>query len=996
MEKARFRIEVFYKTEDSRGNVLKNRLKNRGFGLEKVLITDNYLINADLSESDAVKAALSLIQPVTQDFLINEAFSPDEFDYAVEIGFLPGVTDNAAHTVRESIEDLLKVSLSIEDSVFTTVTYFLWGSISEKEARKIGSEMYNPLIQRIKVLSRQEYFNRGGMGNEIPVVKIFENPEADEVDLSVPDDQLIKLGREGIPNPDGTRRGPLALEMASLETIRKYFNEVEKRNPTDIELESIAQTWSEHCKHTIFAARMDHDVTGGIYKKYIKEATVRIRREKGGKDFCVSVFSDNAGGIEFDENYIIADKVETHNSPSALDPFGGSITGIVGVNRDIIGFGIASRPIANRYGFCFADPFDNRLLYRDKKGESMLLPPRRILEGVVHGVNVGGNHSGIPTPQGFVYFDERYKGKPLVFVGTLGLIPREVCGKLSVVKKARAGDNIVMIGGRVGRDGIHGATFSSEALNSGSPAAAVQIGDPITQKKFSDAIVKEARDMGLYNSITDNGAGGLSCSVAEMARECGGFEVFLDRVPLKYPGLSPWQIWVSESQERMTLSVPPEKLDRFISLMKKRGVEATVIGVFNNSSRGIVKYHDKVIFDLDMTFLHEGLPEKKLKTSYPKKSNKYPPFDEPDNFNNIFLDMMGRLNTASFEFISYQYDHEVQGNSVIKPLQGKGRVNGNVSVIRPLLDSKRGVVLSHGLYPSYSDIDTYWMAACSIDTAVRNIVSAGGALDRIALLDNFCWCDSNNPERLGQLKEAARACYDFAVQYGTPYISGKDSMFNDFKGYDEDFNEVFISVPPTLLISSTGIIEDITLALSIDFKFAGDLIYIIGETLDETGGSEYLAYMGEKISGTKYIGDRIPRVNAPLFAEIYGTFERAVKSNLITSSISIERGGLAVALCKSAIAGMLGFSADLLSVPAEEVRRNDTVLYSESQGRFLVSVNPDKKGKFEELFKGIPMGFIGTVNESGRGVITGLDGGKIVDVSINRLAESYKNRFKGF
>ena len=597
MINADFRIEVFPVVEDPRGRVLAGRLWKRGFPVDDAVLSDNYLIKADISITDAERIGRMLVEPVTQSFSVNSPFIPEGFSFAIEIGFLPGVTDNVAHTVRESINDLLKTELDPEKSVFSTVTYFLQGRLESESARLIALELHNPLIQRVRILSYNEYASAHGMGMTLPLVELHERPSADVVSIDVDESKLAAIGKEGIADPDGTRRGPLALDMASMEAIRDYYVNRERRDPTDIELESIAQTWSEHCKHTIFAAAIDDDIPDGIFKRFIREATVRIRREKGDKDFCLSVFTDNAGGIIFDDDYIISDKVETHNSPSALDPFGGSVTGIVGVNRDAIGFGMGSKPVANRYGFCFADPRDEKPLYRDSKGTATMLPPRRIMEGVIQGVNAGGNQSGIPTPQGFVYFDERYKGKPLVFVGTIGLIPRTVDGKSSVVKKAMAGDNIVIAGGRVGRDGIHGATFSSEALNSGSPAAAVQIGDPITQKKLSDAIVKEARDRGLYNSITDNGAGGLSCSVAEMAKECGGFEVELDSVPLKYPGLSPWQIWISESQERMTLSVPDGKLDAFIDLMKSRGVESTVIGRFNSTDRGVVRHNGKVIFN---------------------------------------------------------------------------------------------------------------------------------------------------------------------------------------------------------------------------------------------------------------------------------------------------------------------------------------------------------------------------------------------------------------
>lgn len=993
---AKFRIEVFYKKDDPRGIALKKKFSDLGYSIDKVYLADNYLLNIDVEQNDIKGAAEILIQPVTQSYSINSPYIPENFNYCIEIGFLPGVTDNISHTVRESLEDFFKKKFDSEKSVFYSTSYFFSGNLDFDIISSIGKELYNPLIQRIKILSKSDYEKAGGMGYDIPVVNISEDSGVDIVNLDIDEEELIRIGREGIKNSDGTRRGPLALDMLSMNVIREYFHNEEKREPTDIELESIAQTWSEHCKHTIFAAAIDDDTPGGIYKSYIREATARIRKEKGNRDFCVSVFTDNSGGIDFDDNYIISDKVETHNSPSALDPFGGAITGIVGVNRDSIGFGMGAKPVANRYGFCFADPEDEVPVYKNKSEDSKLLSPRRIMEGVVHGVNAGGNTSGIPTPQGFIYFDDRYKGKPLVFVGTIGLMPKKTAGRSSVEKGAMDGDSIIIAGGRVGRDGIHGATFSSEALSSGSPATAVQIGDPITQKKLSDAIVKEARDAGMYNSITDNGAGGLSCSVAEMAKECGGFVVDLEKIPLKYHGLSPWQIWVSESQERMTLSVPENKSEEFIALMNKRGVEATVIGHFTSSGRGVVKYKGKEIFNLNLDFLHDGLPKRNLYTEKTVKEPMFAAFKEPDDQNEIFHKMLSRLNICSFEFISSQYDHEVQGNSVTKPLQGKGRVNSNVTVIRPLLDSNRGVVLSQGLYPSYSDIDTYWMAACSIDTAVRNAVSAGASIDHLAILDNFCWCDSNNPFRLWQLKNAAKACYDFSVAYGTPFISGKDSMFNDFRGYDENFDEINISIPPTLLISSIGVMNDITKAVTIDFKFPGDLVYLIGNTDDETGGSEYNACIGEREQKQKFIGANIPRVDAVLFKKIYKAMQGAIDERLVASSISLERGGLAVASAKSAIAGMLGCEIKLSKISNNGIQRNDILLYSESQGRFLVSINPLNKDRFEKLFENLPCFMLGTVRDDSSFTIEGLSGKKIVNTDLSEIEYNYKKKLKKY
>ncbi|HEY1405648.1 MAG TPA: AIR synthase-related protein, partial [Spirochaetota bacterium] len=638
------------------------------------------------------------------------------------------------------------------------------------------------------------------------------------------------------------------------------------------------------------------------------------------------------------------------------------------------------------------DPFDHEPLYRSKNDESSkLLSPRRIMDGVIKGVNAGGNCSGIPTPQGFVYFDPRYKGKPLVFVGTIGLIPRSVCRKSSVEKKAEAGDAVVVVGGRVGKDGIHGATFSSEALSSGSPATAVQIGDPITQKKLSDAIVKEARDAGLYRSITDNGAGGISCSIAEMAKESGGFELDLEKVPLKYPGLSPWEIWVSESQERMTLSVQPENVSQFLDLMKRRGVEATVVGTFTTSGRGIVRYHGEEVFNLDIDFLHNGLPRKELSTTYakPLRTENIPVVSA--DYTADFKAILSRLNITSFEFISAQYDHEVQANSVVKPLQGKGRVNGNASVIRPVLSSKKGVVLSQGLYPSYSEIDAYRMAACAIDTAVRNAISVGGSLDHLAILDNFCWCDPLNPSRLGELKAAAEACYEYAVAYGTPYVSGKDSMFNDFKGFDAKGNPVALSVPPTLLISSFGVVDDVTKCQTVDFKFDGDYIYLLGDTFDECAGSEYETYLCEK-NKADVTFTTVPAVDARKNASLYRAFEKALKNDLVSSSLSVERGGLAVALAKSAIAGMRGATIDL---SAAGKLREDVLLFSESQGRILVSVDPKRAARFEEVMKSVSLKKIGTVSSDG--MVRILANGKdAVSVSIADAHDAYHTTFKNF
>ena len=925
-----------------------------------------YTIVKKLNEKQLNEIASSLINPVYQTFKINYPTSIEKMNWAVEIGFLPGVTDNVATTTKEIIEDKLKIKFIEGEGVYTSKLFFT------KDYPK--NNLINPLIQRIHIKSKQQYLKDKGMDRIAPQVNLVSESKVGIIDLNVSDDELIKI----------SKTGTLALDLSYMKTIQGHFKKL-GRNPTDIELETIAQTWSEHCKHTIFADPID-EIRDGIFKTYIKKSTEEIIKKK--KRFCYSVFTDNSGAIEFNKDFLITHKVETHNSPSALDPYGGAITGIVGVNRDTIGFGMGAKPVINLYGFCFANPDLKNIIYRDKEKKQPMLSPRRIINGVIKGVNSGGNCSGIPTPQGFVYFDDSYQGKPLIFVGTVGLIPKKINSKSSCIKKAEVGDLIVMVGGRVGQDGIHGATFSSEALSSGSPATAVQIGDPITQKKLSDAIIKEARDQNLYHSITDNGAGGLSCSVAEMAKESGGCLVELDKVPLKYPGLPPWKIWISESQERMTLAISKKNWTAFEKLMISRGVEATVIGIFNNTGCCVVKFHQKTIVDIDMEFLHDGLPVRPMKTKKPIVTLKTSSPLIKTNLNQSMLSMLKQLNITSFEFIPKQYDHEVQAGSVIKPIQGKGRVTGETSITKPILNSNYGVALSQGLYPRYSEIDCYQMAACSIDTAIRNLVAAGVDINKIALLDNFCWCSSKEPERLYQLKQAAKACYDLTVAYETPLISGKDSMFNDFSGFDEKGKSIKISVLPTLLISSIGVVNNIYKTISIDTKFPDDLIYVLGETSDEMGGSEYFNL-------NKKVSDHLPPVDINKNKKLYENFYQAAQKNLISSSISLTRGGLGIGLAKMSIAGKLGIKVSLKNL-SKKLIRDDYSLFSESQGRILVTINPKNKKIFEKTFKNNYFKLIGKVTKDSKLVISGSNNKTLVNLNIDKIEKAYKLTFKNF
>lgn len=980
MESCVHRIEVHYIT-DPRLKTRTSRIKSLGFPVDELHLIDVYTLatcTRDFSGKELAEIGSQLINPVVQKFLVDTP-TRIPFDYAIEVRFLPGVTDNVGTTARQTIEDFFSMKFGDGEAVYTSQLFLVCGTLSPAELRKLATTLANPLVNRVIIKTRAEYGDKG-MGTMVPVVHLNDLPNADPVYLDLDDEELVRIGKEGIVDSrTGERRGPLALDLSQLHAIRDYFDD-EGRMPTDIELESLAQTWSEHCKHTIFALAMDDDVPRGLYKTFIQDATKKIRADKGDKDICVSVFTDNSGAVIFDDTYLVTHKVETHNSPSALDPFGGALTGIVGVNRDTIGFGLGAKPCINFYGYCVGDPDTDPALFRGRNASMPILSPRQILDGVVRGVGVGGNCSGIPTPQGWCWFDDRYVGKPLVFAGTVGVLPREHAGRNLSEKKAEPGDLIVVVGGRVGKDGIHGATFSSEALDPASPVTAVQIGDPITQKKLSDVIVKEARDRELYRSITDNGAGGISCSVAEMAKECNGCHVYLDKVPLKYHGMAPWEIWISESQERMTLAVPPEKLDELMALMQSRDVEATVIGKFTGSGSCLVDWHGTVVMDVRLKFLHDGLPKKHLTTTYTRKTYPEPDVPCPDRLDATIRSMLGRKNLCSKEFISLQYDHTVQGGHVLGPVQGRGRVQSDATLTKVVPGSKKGVGLSQALFPTYSEIDPYLMAGAAIDTAIRGLIAIGVPLDAIAILDNFCWCSSDDPERLGQLKMAAQGCYDFAVAFGTPFISGKDSMYNDFSGFDAEDRPVKVSVPPTLLISSIGIHPDVAASVSLDTKIDGDLVYVIGDTAIELGGSEYFAHLGAT-------ENMVPELDVVPLKARYARLTDALFHGLVASAFPVSHGGLGTALAKVAIAGQLGMD---ITIPSS--MRPDYYLFSESLGRFVVTVAPDHKREFERIC-GLDALLLGRV--AGKNLRITSDK-LLLDLPVAELETVYKTPFRGF
>lgn len=987
-----FRIEVALKPgfRDALGESIRSSIRNNlGISVDDVRTIKVYTINATLTEEEKIAVSSGpFSDSVVQEYSL---YSPQArgFDWMIEVGFRPGVTDNEGKTGREAIEDRLGRKLGENESVHTSMQYLIYGNLTRAHIERISKEILgNELIERFDIVDGHALDRDKKNGVYVPVVTDTHNPRVTEINLNVSDSELMDI----------SRKRTLALSLDEMKCIRDHYRMPEVRaermklglgeNPTDVELETLAQTWSEHCKHKIFNASITYHEGGraitinSLFKSYIKRSTDEISKNIG---WLVSVFKDNAGIIKFTDDYNIAFKVETHNSPSALDPYGGAITGIVGVDRDTAGTGKGAKIIAHTDVLCFASPY-----YKGKL-PPRIFHPRRIMEGVVRGIKDGGNKCGIPTINGSILFDDRYGGKPLVYCGSLGIMPSVINGEPSHEKSVIPGDLIVMVGGRIGKDGIHGATFSSEELHEGSPATAVQIGDPITQKKMLDMLL-EARDMSLYRCITDNGAGGLSSSVGETAQFSGGCEIHLEKAPLKYYGLDPWEILLSEAQERMTLAVPPGKIDEFMSLCRRRGVEATVLGKYTDSGKFHVLYGGKTVAYLDMKFLHEGLPHMDLVAEW-----KAPKYDEPaipeEGLTWYLHEMLSDLNIASKEWVVRQYDHEVQGGSVIKPFTGKDNDGpGDAGVIRPLLGRKEGVAVSNGINPFYGDIDTYHMTANAIDEAIRNIIAVGGSLEQIALLDNFCWCDPiYDPEKtpdgkykLAQLVRANMALYDYTTAFGTPCISGKDSMKNDYKLKGEDGRDYKISIPPTVLFSAVGIIPDVTKCVTMDAKSPGDAIYIIGMTRDELGGSRFYARLGS-------IGNNVPKVDARTSKKTYEKLSSAIHAGLAASCHDCSDGGLGVALAETCFAGGYGADIDLKLVPVESISRDAQILFSESASRFIVTVSPEDTAEFERAMDGVTCARIGTIRNDDRFLVRGLNGTRVIDTVTGALKDSWQS-----
>ena len=925
-----------------------------------------YLLQTTGDKAEALEIANRVLaDPVVEQITVVPANAPvktPDHSSAVFVLPLPGVTDSSAETALSTVRSL---GYSV-DAIRTFRLFHINGIEDSHRDLLIKKLLCNDSIEQsiLNQLSLDQLTLGQESKFELRTVPIRD----------VDDEQLLEI----------SKTWQLSLTLVEMQTIQAHYKKLD-REPTDAELETVAQTWSEHCSHKTLAGKIAYSDENGLrhfdnmLKETIFAATQSIREELGEQDWCVSVFKDNAGIVKFDDEYNIAFKVETHNRPSALEPYGGANTGIGGVIRDTLGTGMGAKPICNTDVFCFASP--NTPYDELPPG---VMHPRMIMQGVVSGVRDYGNRMGIPTVNGAVYFDRRYIGNPLVFCGNVGLIPDNMS-----FKEPQPNDLIVTIGGRTGRDGIHGATFSSAELTEDSDVTsggAVQIGNAITEKMLMDVLLV-ARDRGLFTAVTDCGAGGFSSAVGEMGEEIGA-EVWLEKAPLKYSGLSYTEIWISEAQERMVFAVPESKWDEFRELCESESVEATVIGKFSPTKTLVLKYNDTVVADLSMEFLHDGRPPVVREANFsPSPANPVGDYEarSSSDWTADLKNILSSLNVASKHWIIRQYDHEVQGGSVVKPLVGvQNDGPSDAAVVRPRLTTNRGVSISCGMNPHFGDFDPYHMAASSIDEAIRNCVAVGTDPNRIAILDNFCWGYTDRPETLGTLVRAALACQDTAIEFKTPFISGKDSLNNEFS-YQESDQRKTISIPSTLLISAMGQVDDVQKCLTMDFKSAGNLIYQLGITKQELGGSHW-CLVNDLNEG------KPPQVDATSARELYLAFHQAVQEGLIRSAHDISEGGLATAIAEMAFAGGLGADIDLAHVRFDEevaTQRRLAGLFSESNSRFVVEVTPDNQAQFEQLLGRYLDAPLGTVTDSDQVIIRDQDE-TLIEASIYDLKSAWQ------
>ena len=971
-----WRIELFRKRREDDPDAAGLLLAVRELGIDGLRAARcgrGFLLPPGLEAQRAERIARELLaDPVLDDIAIHapgQAPSEGATAHRILVARRPGVMDPVALTIERA---LVRTGLAPAGQDLFVTTFHAWeleGELTTAQLETIASRILaNDTIEEVAIDSEGLLYGRPP--------KAPEHGRVEVPLLELDDEALLSLSHEGA----------LSLNLVEMHAVREHYRGL-GREPSACELETIAQTWSEHCKHKTFAGTVEFEAEGDFegagvrrYENLLKQ-TIKHATDTLDKPWCVSVFHDNAGIVEFDaeRGWDLCFKVETHNHPSAIDPYGGAGTGIGGVIRDILGVGLGARPIAGTDAF-FVGPPD--LAPEDLPRGCM--HPRRILRGVVAGVRDYGNRMGIPTVNGGLWYDEGYVGNPLVYAGTVGLMPR-----WCATKSVAPGDLILVVGGRTGRDGIHGATFSSVELHEESEmvsSAAVQIGDPIAEKRVLDALLV-ARDRKLYRGITDCGAGGLSSAVGEMGEECGAL-VHLETVPLKYPGLSPEEIWISEAQERMVLAVPPGDVEACKRVFEAEDVEATVIGEFTDSGRLVLDYRGEVVCDIAMEFLHEGTPKPTRRATWTPPAAGDPGAPPMDDVRAAVLSAVGTPNNASKEWIVRQYDHEVQGMSVLKAHVGAGAdAPGDGAVLRPLEGSTRGVAITCGANPNYGKLHPGRMAAAVIDEALRNAVAVGADPAQAAILDNFSWGNCDKPEQLGALVLAAEACRDAALAYGTPFISGKDSLNNEYRVGAESK-----AIPPTLLISALTIVPDVRRATSMDLKRPGDLVYLVGLTRAELGGSEHLSERGLG-------GGRVPAPDLETAPALLRALHGAIAAGLVRACHDLSEGGLAVAAAEMAFGGGYGLDLDLARVPAEVLPDgydpDTTALFSESTTRFLVEVRPEQQAEFEAALDPHACGLVGRVRSDDVLELHSARGGELARLTLSELRDAHQGYFQG-
>ena len=1023
-----YRVEVSTKPDfpDARGESLRRQAEALGIGgIEAISVGDLYFLEGDLDDAAVGRLSDTLLyDPVVEQAVIQPLDGKEQdgrgarraplrlLDGAdarsIEVALRPGVTDSVAESLLAGARLIGVTGLA---RAATGHRYVIVGHVDDDAARRLAEGLLANLVI-------QTYAVDEPISPPFVPLQAADAP-VETIPLTAADDErLLAISQE--------RR--LALDLAEMQAIRAYYRRA-GREPTDVELEMLAQTWSEHCVHKTFKAIIEYEEIGpdgavipgsrrtidSLLKTFIRAATERVN-----KPWVRSAFVDNAGVIAFDDRFDLAFKVETHNHPSALEPFGGANTGVGGVIRDVIG--VSARPIANTDVLCFGPP--------DLPFDALpagVLHPRRIADGVIAGIEDYGNKMGIPTVNGAIVYDEGYTANPLVFCGCLGILPRGAHHN-----RPQVGDLVVVIGGRTGRDGLRGATFSSMEMDheTGQIAGtAVQIGHPIHEKQALEAVML-ARDEGLYTAITDCGAGGLSSAVGEMAAELGA-EVHLERAPLKYAGLRPWEIWLSEAQERMVLAVPPAHWPRLQAICAELDVEAVALGRFTGDGRLTLRYNGRIVGEIDTDFLHNGIPRRHLRATWTRVEAEDEAKDEAkDEVEDEVEDEASHLNLSlnlylaapdirSKEDVVRRYDHEVQGATVVKPFVGRADAGPSDAAVldlrfatgdfrvqddRPI--AHQGVALAAGICPARNGTDPYAAAWAAVDEAIRNCVAVGADPDRIALLDNFCWGNPNLPDRLGGLVRCAQGCYDAAVAYGAPFISGKDSLNNEYTGADGQKH----AIPGTLLISALGIVPDVRRTVTMGLKAAGDRLYAVGRQLRFPFPRPPFP---PRLGGQKGELQLRPPSPRPPFPPklggqggqgqggeerlaLYRALHAAMRAGLVRACHDCSEGGLAVAAAEMVIAGELGLALRLAAARgSDEAGADDaTLLFGESLGRLLVEVAPEHAADFEAQLAGLPYTALGEVTAEPTLRVWGTNGELLIETDLAALENAWRGHIR--